>query len=62
MIIKIIKADICENKYQFNLISLEIMRNRILFLLCFLCVGLQAFAQISISGKVVMQEGLSFQA
>ena len=29
------------------------MRNRILFLLCFLCIGLQAFAQISISGKVV---------
>lgn len=34
------------------------MRNRILFLLCFLCVGLQAFAQISISGKVVDAGGL----
>ena len=27
-------------------------------MLCFLCVGLQAFAQISISGKVVDAEGL----
>ena len=34
------------------------MRNRILFLLCFLCIGLQAFAQISISGKVVDAGGL----
>ncbi len=34
------------------------MRNRILLLLCFLCVGLQAFAQISISGKVVDAGGL----
>lgn len=29
------------------------MRNRILFLFCFLAIGLQAFAQISVSGKVV---------
>lgn len=35
------------------------MRNRILMLLClFLCVGAQAFAQISISGKVVDDQGL----
>lgn len=34
------------------------MRNRILFLLCFLFVGLQAFAQISISGKVVDAGGV----
>ncbi|WP_300762722.1 carboxypeptidase-like regulatory domain-containing protein [uncultured Parabacteroides sp.] len=34
------------------------MRNRILLLLCFLCVGLQAFAQISISGKVVDAGGM----
>lgn len=33
------------------------MRNRILFLLCFLVVGLQAFAQTSVSGKVVDATG-----
>ena len=35
------------------------MRNRILFLLCFLCIGLQAFAQISISGKVLELPGVN---
>ena len=34
------------------------MRSRILFLLCFLFVGLQAFAQVSVSGKVVDAGGL----
>lgn len=34
------------------------MRNRILLLLCSLCMGLQAFAQISISGKVVDDLGI----
>lgn len=33
------------------------MRNRILFLLCFLSIGLGAFAQISVSGKVVDDQG-----
>ena len=34
------------------------MRNRILFLLCFLLVGLQAFAQVAVSGKVIDAQGL----
>ena len=34
------------------------MRYRILFLCCFLFVGLQAFAQVSVSGKVVDGQGL----
>ncbi|MBE6300435.1 MAG: SusC/RagA family TonB-linked outer membrane protein, partial [Parabacteroides distasonis] len=34
-----------------------IMRNRILFMLCFLFVGFSAFAQVSISGKVVDNTG-----
>ena len=34
-----------------------IMRNRILFVLCLLCVGFSAFAQVSISGKVVDNTG-----
>ena len=33
------------------------MRNRILFMLCFLFVGFSAFAQVSISGKVVDNTG-----
>ncbi|MDO4755972.1 MAG: carboxypeptidase-like regulatory domain-containing protein, partial [Parabacteroides sp.] len=33
------------------------MRNRILFVLCFLFVGFSAFAQVSISGKVVDNTG-----
>ena len=35
-----------------------VMRNRILFLLCFLLVGLQAFAQVAVSGKVIDAQGL----
>lgn len=34
------------------------MRNQILFLFCFLILGLQAFAQTSISGKVVDASGM----
>ena len=34
-----------------------IMRNRILFVLCLLFVGFSAFAQVSISGKVVDNTG-----
>lgn len=52
MVTSIIKADICKNKQDLTQLNLNIMRNRVLFLLCFLWVGLQAFAQISISGKV----------
>ena len=33
------------------------MRNRILFMLCFLFVGISAFAQVSISGKVIDNTG-----
>ena len=33
------------------------MRNRILFVLCFLFIGFSAFAQVSISGKVVDNTG-----
>ena len=56
MIIKLTKVDICESKYC--LTDEVIMRYRILFLCCFLFVGLQAFAQVSVSGKVVDGQGL----
>ena len=38
---------------------MEIMKNRILLFFCLLsCIGLQAFAQVSVSGKVVDADGL----
>ena len=42
----------CITKYRLTLLEV-IMKNRVWFVLCFLLVGLQAFAQVSVSGKVV---------